>query len=144
MTAVSPTPAIDVPKGLAFHHIGVACRSLDAEERVYASLGYSREGVDFQDPIQGIGGRFLTGGGPRLELLIELPGSGVLTPWLRKGIRLYHLAWEADDLRAASAAFQATRARVVAEPVPAVAFGGREITFLMLPNLQLIELISRC
>jgi methylmalonyl-CoA/ethylmalonyl-CoA epimerase len=138
----APSP-IDLPSGLAFHHIGVACRDLDAEERVYTLLGYAREGADFRDPIQGIGGRFLFGGGPRLELLIELPGSGVLTPWLRKGIRLYHLAWEAENLREASASLQTARAKVVADPVPAVAFGGREITFLMLPNLQLIELISR-
>jgi methylmalonyl-CoA/ethylmalonyl-CoA epimerase len=142
VTAAMPSPT-DLPSGLLFHHIGVACRNLDAEERAYARLGYTREGADFQDPIQGIGGRFLTGAGPRLELLIELPGSGVLTPWLRKGIRLYHLAWEAENLREASASLQATRARVVVDPVPAVAFGGREITFLMLPNLQLIELISR-
>ena len=130
--------------GLSFHHIGVACRNLDAEERVYALMGYVREGNDFEDPVQGIGGRFLTGAGPRLELLIELPGSGMLTPWLRKGIRLYHLAWVAKDLHQASADLVSSRARVVVEPVPAVAFNGRKITFLMLPNLQLIELISEC
>ena len=130
--------------GLAFHHIGVACRNLDAEERVYALMGYAREGTDFEDPIQGIGGRFLTGPGPRLELLIELPGSGVLTPWLRKGIRLYHLAWMTQDLSQASAALVADKARVVVAPVPAVAFGGRNISFLMLPNHQMIELISEC
>jgi len=140
--SLSPAPAGPLP-GLVFHHVGVACRNLDAEERVYTGLGYLRDGADFEDPMQGIGGRFLTGGGPRLELLVELPGSGVLTPWLRKGIRLYHLAWEAEDLARDSARLVQARAKVVVEPVPAVAFGGRRITFLMLPNLQLIELISR-
>ena len=128
--------------GLRFHHIGVAARDLDTEENVYRALGYRREGDDFIDPIQGICGRFLIGGGPRLELLVQIPGKSVLEPWLRKGIRLYHLAWEADDLDAASAQFVAERARVVVPPVPAVAFGGRLITFLMLPNLQLIELVA--
>ncbi|MEO8448393.1 MAG: VOC family protein [Gemmatimonadota bacterium] len=128
--------------GLHFHHIGVASSDLDAEEKVYHALGYRRESEDFTDPIQGIRGRFLIGGGPRLELLVQVPGKSVLEPWLRKGIRLYHLAWEADDLPAASEHFVAQRARVVVPPVPAVAFGGRLITFLMLPNLQLIELIA--
>jgi len=136
------TSPLDPVPGLSFHHIGVACRSLDVEEQHYRPLGYGREGADFTDPIQGIQGRFLTGGGPRLELLVETPGKSVLTPWLRKGIRLYHLAWEAADLSEASRQFVERRARVVVPPVPAVAFGGRSITFLMLPNLQLIELIE--
>ena len=140
--AAMTLPAFEPVPGLAFHHIGVACRSLDTEERHYQSLGYRREGADFTDPIQGIQGRFLAGGGPRLELLVETPGKSVLTPWLKKGIRLYHLAWEAADLDQASRQFVEQRARVVVPPVPAVAFEGRSITFLMLPNLQLIELIQ--
>ena len=60
---------------LAFHHVGFACTDLDAEERVFACFGYTPEGQDFQDPVQGIRGRFLASGGPRLELLSELPGS---------------------------------------------------------------------
>ena len=135
----TPTTAVD---GIRFHHIGVACRNLDQEEQRYRDLGYTREGSDFTDPIQGILGRFLIGGGPRLELLVETPGKAVLTPWIRKGIRLYHLAWEADDLDAASRQFVDRRAKVVVPPVPAVAFEGRRISFLMLPNLQLIELIE--
>lgn len=127
---------------LLFHHLGVAARDLDAEEAQYAAIGYRREGDDFTDPVQGIRGRFLTGPGPRLELLVEIPGKAVLTPWLRKGIRLYHMAWETEDLSDATRHFVALRAKVVVPPVPAVAFGGRLISFLMLPNLQLIELIE--
>jgi len=128
--------------GLQFHHIGIATSDLDKEESHYSGLGYLKEGADFTDPVQGIRGRFLAGGGPRLELLVEIPGRTVLAPWLRKGIRLYHLAWEAEDLAGASDAFVARRARVVVPPVAAVAFGGRRISFLMLPNMQLIELIE--
>jgi hypothetical protein len=50
--------------GLAFHHIGVACRNFDSEEQKFAMLGYRREGQDFHDPQQGIHGRFLIGAGP--------------------------------------------------------------------------------
>lgn len=87
-------------KRLRFHHVGVACRDFDSEERHFAALGYVREGADFHDPIQGIFGRFLIGGGPRLELLKNDREPGVLSGWLRKGVRFYHLAYETDDFTA--------------------------------------------
>ena len=128
---------------LLFHHLGVACRNLDAEETVWAPLGYTREGEDFEDPRQQIRGRFLTGPGPRLELLVGTPGSTVLDPWLSRGIKIYHQAFEVADVRATIAEMMQLRARVVVEPVPAVAFGGREISFLLLANGSLVELIER-
>src|SRR5207249_3024206 len=127
---------------LAFHHVGFACTDLDAEERVFACFGYTPEGQDFQDPVQGIRGRFLASGGPRLELLSELPGSAVLAPWLRRNIRMYHVAYEATDFATANAAVAALGAKCVVPPVSAVAFAGRKISFYMLPNGFLIELIE--
>lgn len=128
---------------LSFHHLGVACRNLDVEEAVWAALGYTREGDDFEDPTQQIRGRFLTGPGPRLELLVGTPGSTVLDPWLTRGIKIYHQAFEVADVRSTIAEMAQLRARVVVEPVPAVAFGGREISFLLLANGSLVELIER-
>jgi methylmalonyl-CoA/ethylmalonyl-CoA epimerase len=127
---------------LTFHHIGVACRDLDAETQTYSLLGYSPESDDFVDERQGIRGRFLVGPGPRLELLVGLPGSAVLEPWLRKGVKYYHEAFLVDDLRAGVERLCEQGGKVVVEPVPAVAFGGREIAFVMLRNVTLVELIS--
>src|SRR5690242_6335231 len=42
--------------GLTFHHVGVACSTLDAEEKVFTALGYVREHPDFVDPVQGVHG----------------------------------------------------------------------------------------
>lgn len=125
-----------------FHHFGVACRDLDLEAAHYRTFGYRPERDDFEDPIQGVRGRFLIDGGPRLELLVALPGSAVLDPWLRGGSRIYHQAFEVDDLPGSIASLMADRARVVVEPVPAVAFDGRSISFVMLRTLALIELIE--
>ena len=127
---------------LKLHHLGVACRDLDLEERAWVSLGFSREGADFEDPRQQIRGRFLVGAGSRLELLVGTPGSKVLTPWLSRGIKIYHQAFEVPDLLGAMDRLRGTGARVAVEPVAAVAFGGRAISFLMLPNGSLIELIQ--
>jgi len=127
---------------MTFHHIGMACRNLDFETQRLSALGYAVEAPDFTDPVQGVRGRFLVGGGPRLELLTALQAESVLTPWLRSGIKMYHLAYETDDLDAASAQIRGQGAKLVVPPVPAVAFDSRRITFLMLPNMLLTELIA--
>lgn len=125
-----------------FHHIGVACRDLDSETRRFASLGYAAESPDFTDSVQGVTGRFLIGGGPRMELLKSLPGRGILTPWLKTGVKLYHLAYETENITAAINHYRRDGAKLMVDPVPAVAFSGNLIAFLMLPNMLLIELIE--
>jgi len=127
---------------LQFHHIGVACRDLDSETRRLAVLGYMPVGPDFTDLIQGVAGRFLDGGGPRLELLTPLGEGGVLAPWFKAGVKLYHLGYETADLPDAVSHLKAAGARVMVSPTQAVAFGGRKITFLMLPNMLLTEIIA--
>jgi len=128
---------------LSFHHFGIACRDLDREAAAYAELGYKVEAPDFIDPVQGVCGRFLAQGGPRLELLVALEGSQVLEPWLTTGTsRVYHEAFETPHLRRALDSMVSSGARVVVGPAPAVAFNGREICFLMLRNMALVELIE--
>ena len=130
---------------LAFHHVGVACTDIRAEATQFAALGYVVEGATFEDRTQGIRGIFMAGQSPRVELLEPLIESagGVLTPWLKHGVKLYHLAYLVSDLAGAIEAMRAQRAKLVVHPVPAVAFDGRAIAFLMLPTRLLIELISR-
>lgn len=127
---------------LTFHHIGLACRDLDAEAKPFELLGYRPEASDFTDPRQGIRGRFLIGPGLRLELLVPLPGSTVLDPWLGKEIKMYHQAFESPSLEASIEHLRASRGKVVVPPTPAVAFDGRLISFVLLRNLTLIELIQ--
>ena len=127
---------------LEFHHIGVACRSLDREAHPLLGMGYRPEGEDFEDPMQGVRGRFLVGPGPRLELLEPLEGRDTLDPFLARGVKMYHHAFETPDLDAATDWYISQRARVVAPARPAVAFGGRRVVFLALPTLFIIELIE--
>lgn len=127
---------------LRFHHLGLASRDVEAESKVLATLGYRPEGPAFSDPLQGISGRFMVGSGPRVEVLMPGEGSKVLDPWLNKGIKYYHCAFEVADLEAEISRQKAAGAVVVTPPMPAVAFQGRRISFLMLPNMLLIELIE--
>jgi methylmalonyl-CoA/ethylmalonyl-CoA epimerase len=125
-----------------FHHIGVACADLAGGERAYSALGYTREGGEFDDPHLGVRGVFLHGAGPRLELLVDRPGAGVVAPWLKKGVSMYHLAFEVADLSASIVRIRGGGAKLIVPPRPAVAFGGRSVAFVMLRNLALIELIE--
>ncbi|MFQ5644464.1 MAG: VOC family protein [Thiogranum sp.] len=127
---------------MEFHHIGIACTDIEKETRYHALLGYSAESSDFIDQAQGVRGRFLTGGGPRLELLSPLDGSNTLAPWIEAGTRMYHQAYTTCDIDRKVEELQSQRARLMVAPIPAVAFGGRRICFLMLPTMSLIELIQ--
>lgn len=127
---------------LLFHHVGVACRELDVETRRFAALGYTVESADFVDPIQGVSGRFLAGGGPRMELLSPLGTEGVLTPWIKAGVKLYHLGYEAREFEEAISYLRQAGGKMLVPPVPAVYFGNRRISFLMLPNMLMTELIE--
>jgi methylmalonyl-CoA/ethylmalonyl-CoA epimerase len=128
--------------GVKLHHLGIACRSIDADGEGLEALGFSREGDAFDDPLQGIRGRFLVGAGVRFELLEDLPGHTTLAPWLASRTRIYHQAYLADDLDASLARLVAAGARVTRPPLPAVAFGGRRVVFAMLPQMMLVELIE--
>lgn len=130
---------------LRFHHLGVACRHIDAEARSVALLGYRPEAGEhgeFEDPLQGVRGRFMVGPGPRLELLEPLAGSTVLDLWLKAGVRIYHQAYEVADLDAEAARLTGAGARMMSPPQPAVAFSGRRVCFVMLRTMLLVELIE--
>jgi methylmalonyl-CoA/ethylmalonyl-CoA epimerase len=127
---------------MKFHHIGVVCKDLELETRQFALLGYVPYGPDFTDEIQGVKGRFLTGGGPQIELLTSIGKSGVLEPWLKAGVKMYHLCYETPDLSSEIAHLQNERAKLVAPPAVSNAFDGRKIAFLALSNLLLVELIE--
>lgn len=128
---------------LDFHHVGVACRNLDREQTVFEAMGYRLEGEPFEDPIQGIRGRFLTGVGPRVELVAPLGSDvNVLTNVLGHGVKMYHLAFTTSDMELSLDEAARARGKLMVAPVPAVAFGGQRIAFVFLPNMLLMELIE--
>ncbi len=128
--------------GHIFHHIGYATKSLVREREFFKQLGYVQKGIEFSDPEQGIRGCFLEGPGPRLELLENLTGSDTLTPWLNTGTRMYHLAYQVENLEKAVDWARSQRGRMTVAPVPAVAFNGRRICFFVFREGSMIEFIE--
>lgn len=136
-------PLLSLAKNLVFHHVGVISSNIVREAEQLASLGYQPEGEGFADPIQGVRGLFLAGQSPRLELLSPMATEGVLEPWIKSNAKLYHLAYQTPNLSQAIADLRQCGAKVVVDSVSAVAFGGRHIAFVMLPNMLLVELIGQ-
>jgi methylmalonyl-CoA/ethylmalonyl-CoA epimerase len=55
---------------------------------------------------------------------------------------MYHLGYEVDDVVAAIEWACQQRAKVIVPPVPAVAFGGRRIAFVIFRHGLLLEFIE--
>lgn len=134
--------SLKLPAGYKFHHVGYATDGIAREKEFFSILGYVQEGEIFSDPAQGVAGCFLVGPGPRVELLENLSGAQTLTPWLNASIKIYHFAYFVDDMDEALRWAHSQRARVIASPIPAIAFSNRHISFVMLRNGLMIEFIQ--
>lgn len=128
--------------GFRFHHIGLACRDMEREAEALQLLGYELEGERFTDPLQKIHGCFLAGIGPRIELLAPLDESSPIISWLNKDVKMYHQAYEVESIEQAMTRLTKQHAVILSRPKPAIAFSGRKVAFLMLPNRLLVEVIE--
>ena len=127
---------------LDYHHLGVACVSIERELAIYRQLGYVLE-RSFEDPIQGVRGIFVQLGDMRLELLENLSGSSTLNVWLNREIKYYHIGYYVESVSEGLAWMKNHRVLVTSKPKPAIAFDNRSIMFGMTRTGDLIELISK-
>jgi methylmalonyl-CoA/ethylmalonyl-CoA epimerase len=128
---------------MVFHHIGIASADIEQDLRSFTPFNYKLVSEIVDDPGLGIRCCLLEGGGPRLELVSDLANCEVVTPWLNRGTKYYHLAFEVDDIEAKCAAMRASGGKVMRKPKPARLFGGRPVAFVMLRSLALVEYIQR-
>jgi RimJ/RimL family protein N-acetyltransferase len=129
--------------GFEFHHIGVASQDIMKDYFVYHMLGYKKEGVFFEDKIQGVKGQFLIANNqPRLEILENLEGSNTLNKWLESGVKNYHFAYRVEDIEKVVDFLTTKRFRVVSSLKMSIYFKKR-ICFMVMPNRFMIELIEK-
>lgn len=131
---------IDLPQ-CKFHHIGVATRSIEKEIEYFNLLGYRQETDFFEDKNQGVRGVFLTGDGPRLELLENLEDSKVLNFWLDNKVKFYHTAYITPDLKLIIDYCKSKSGKIIRKPMMSEYFK-TEIAFIIFRNNLLIELIQ--
>src|ERR1700721_874241 len=128
-----------------FHHFGVAVRDLQQAIPVFGNLfGYELTSGPFDDPIQNVTVCFLGRGGsdPALELVAPLGPNSPIDRTLKKGGGVYHICYQVPDIRRAIEHLPALGSFLLSGPVPAVAFGMREIAWLMTEADLLVELVQ--
>ena len=83
------------------HHIGVATRNIEKDIAFYGAFGYLPRGTIREDPNAGIKVQFLSAAGqPDIELVQNLVKDGPMTPHLQAKRKIFHFAYETDDIRA--------------------------------------------
>jgi len=134
---------MDEPKLGPLHHVGVAVRELRAAvEQFVKCFGATVESEIIHDPSQQVRIQFIRLGDLRVELLEPAAAPSPLDSLLKRGVGLYQVCHEVDDLDETLARFQAGGAVVASPPKPATAFSGRRVAFVMCQGLM-VELLER-
>ena len=126
-----------------FHHVGVVTRGLNGAMAFYEALGYAASEV-FRDPAQRADIVLLTRDDSWMVELVSptAPDSPAMGWADRIDAGPYHTCYEVPDLSEGTDFLAGFKVYPVMDPVPAVAFGGREVTFLWGRRIGLIELLQ--
>jgi len=129
------------------HHLGFVVKSISAAADEFAfSMSAHWDGEITHDPIQRVRVAFFSPAEPRNPVfeLVE-PASEVspVTNFLKKGGGLHHVCYEIDDLEAGLSDARGAGLVIIANPAPAVAFGGRRIAWVCSKTRLLVELLER-
>jgi methylmalonyl-CoA/ethylmalonyl-CoA epimerase len=129
------------------HHIGYVVPSIpEAIQNWARSLAATRISEVFEDPIQQVHVAFLDLPGPGAAQVELVTGLGPKSPVARlqsQGGGLHHLCFLVDDLEGQIAAMKREKALLIRSPVPAVAFEGRRIAWMMTRERLLVEYLER-
>jgi methylmalonyl-CoA/ethylmalonyl-CoA epimerase len=132
MTALS-VPAFG--EHSAFHHVGVAVRSIADSIGAEAPLVH--------DAVQRVLVAFVNMNGVRVELIEPADPASPVAAAVERGQPLVHLCFEVADLERALAVGREAGFHKVAAPVPAPAFDGRRIAWVYSRTYGLVELLER-
>jgi methylmalonyl-CoA/ethylmalonyl-CoA epimerase len=129
---------------MTIDHIGVVVTSIDGAEAYYTQqFGLRPVGGRIVDPLQDVELQFLEDdAGARLELIRPLSADSPAARALKQGGGLNHICYRVTDLESSMKALVANDAKVVREPLPAVAFDGRRVAFLYTRQRELVEFVE--
>ncbi|MCV3392059.1 VOC family protein [Campylobacter sp. IFREMER_LSEM_CL2101] len=128
---------------LPIHHIGVACKSLENERKIFEKLGFIKE-AEFIDEQQGVKGEFIIPKNNlfpqyRFELLSNLNEKGVLDSYLKNKTKMYHIAYESKNIEQ-DLSLLLNDGLIVVDIMKASYFA--KLCFVMMSNNLLIELVE--
>lgn len=133
--------------GLTFHHLGLAVRDPEPAKTFLSGLGYEIGAIVY-DPLQNVHlGMAVHEHMPDVEIIYPASGAGPLDGILgkhRNGL-VYHMCFVAKDLDKSIEAIEAEdaiRIMTVSLPKEAVLFNGKKVSFYIVADVGLIEIID--
>jgi methylmalonyl-CoA/ethylmalonyl-CoA epimerase len=128
------------------HHVGYAVGEIEPTASSYCKrFGYQACTPIIHDPLQTAYVQFfrLPGDQTYLEFVAPDGPNSKLSNAVARQITLNHLCFAVDDIEKATEDLRKTGMAVMSRPVPAVAFAGRRISWLMGRDSVPIELVER-
>jgi methylmalonyl-CoA/ethylmalonyl-CoA epimerase len=130
---------------MRLHHVGVVVRNIERAAADFVSCwGYLRVSGVIHDPLQTAFVQFLRLGEdrPLLELVAPDGPESKLAAAAKERAGAHHICHAVSDIEGTCERLRAQGLIVIQEPVPAVAFPGRRIAWLMDRNRVLTELVE--
>jgi methylmalonyl-CoA/ethylmalonyl-CoA epimerase len=131
---------------MRFHHIGYAVKDIRSylDHFLIPMFSPVRVSDPVSDPVQQVTVCFAEmQGGTVIELVEPLDKNPLNSVIGTSRGGLYHLCYEVDDLDIELERLRSKRCVPLGKPVPARAFDGCRIVFLLTPQRDLIELVER-
>ncbi len=128
---------------LQFHHVGIACRDIEASKTFYIDQGYTTSATT-HDTIQNVFICFLHKDGmPTIELLAPVDEKSPVNRTLAtSGVTPYHICYETTDIESTVKELRKKQFVCVSKPVPACAIQNKRVAFLYHKDVGLIELVE--
>jgi len=129
---------------MRLHHIGLAVRSIDEAAGLYAGLfGLRHLSPTIEDPIQQVRVAFgELAPDVHVEFIEPTSPTSPVAAVVARGGGFYHLCFTVTSLNDALDRARSAGALEIVAPVPAAAFGGRRIAFVMMPSRDIIEFLE--
>lgn len=131
-------------KGL--HHIGVASRNIAKDTVFFETFGYHPQSAEREDAQADIRVQFLSADNqPDLELVANLNKEGPVTPHLQVRRKIFHFAYETDDIETDARKMIDEQNASFLVPITQVEDGSSSIKawcYLMFRNMMIVELVE--
>ena len=130
---------------MKLHHVGMVVPDIARSGRNCAiAFAVESSSPMFLDPVQQVFVQFWTlpGSESSIEFIQPASETSPSAQLLKRGGGLAHICFEVDDIDQAIKDACSHGAIIVQHPVPAEAFGGRNIAFVIYQDLGLLEFVE--